>query len=45
MRGSQHSKAPREYDVTKHGFVIGKGLERFHGSVSGAPYLTATPPA
>jgi circadian clock protein KaiC len=45
MRGSQHSKALREYDITKHGFVIGKGLERFHGSVSGAPYLTASPPA
>jgi circadian clock protein KaiC len=45
MRGSQHSKALREYDITKHGFEIGKGLEGFHGSVSGAPYLTATPPA
>jgi circadian clock protein KaiC len=45
MRGSQHSKALREYDITKHGFVMGKGLEGFHGSVSGAPYLTATPPA
>jgi circadian clock protein KaiC len=44
MRGSQHSKALREYDITKHGFEIGKGLEGFHGSVSGAPYLAATPP-
>lgn len=42
MRGSQHSKAFREYEITKHGFAIGKGLEGFRGSISGAPYLTAT---
>jgi circadian clock protein KaiC len=43
MRGSQHSKAFREYDITNHGFEIGRGLEGFHGSISGAPYLLATP--
>ncbi|HEX5726515.1 MAG TPA: ATPase domain-containing protein [Longimicrobiaceae bacterium] len=41
MRGSQHSKAFREYDITKHGFEVGGGLEGFRGSISGAPYLTA----
>jgi circadian clock protein KaiC len=40
MRGSQHSKAFREYDVTERGFEVGGGLEGFHGSISGAPYLT-----
>lgn len=40
MRGSQHSKAFREYDITKHGFEVGGGLEGFRGSISGAPYLT-----
>ena len=42
MRGSQHSKAFREYDITKHGFEVGGGLEGFRGSISGAPYLIAT---
>jgi circadian clock protein KaiC len=40
MRGSQHSKAFREYDITERGFEVGRGLEGFHGSISGAPYLT-----
>jgi circadian clock protein KaiC len=43
MRGSQHSKAFREYEITKHGFEVGGGLEGFHGSISGAPYLTESP--
>lgn len=41
MRGSQHSKAFREYEITKHGFEVGAGLEGFRGSISGAPYLAA----
>ncbi len=41
MRGSQHSKAFREYDITERGFEVGGGLEGFHGSISGAPYLMA----
>jgi circadian clock protein KaiC len=41
MRGSQHSKAFREYDVTKHGFEVGGGLDGFRGSISGAPYLAS----
>lgn len=40
MRGSQHSKAFREYDITGRGFEVGGGLEGFHGSISGAPYLS-----
>lgn len=43
MRGSQHSKAFREYDITRHGFEVGGGLEGFRGSISGAPYLAAPP--
>ncbi len=43
MRGSQHSKAFREYDITEHGFEVGGGLEGFRGSISGAPYLTGSP--
>ncbi len=40
MRGSQHSKEFREYEITGHGFEVGGGLEGFRGSISGAPYLT-----
>ena len=40
MRGSQHSKAFREYEVTGRGFRVGGGLDGFHGSISGAPYLS-----
>ncbi|HLM66805.1 MAG TPA: ATPase domain-containing protein [Longimicrobium sp.] len=43
MRGSQHSKAFREYDITAHGFEVGGGLDGFRGSISGAPYLTGVP--
>lgn len=43
MRGSQHSKAFREYEITRHGFALGGGLEGFRGSISGAPYLTGSP--
>jgi circadian clock protein KaiC len=41
MRGSQHSNAFREYEITKHGFEVGGGLEEVRGSISGAPYLGA----
>ena len=40
MRGSQHSKAFREYEITRGGFEVGGGLDGFRGSISGAPYLT-----
>lgn len=40
MRGSQHSKAFREYEITGSGLVVGGGLDGFRGSISGAPYLT-----
>jgi circadian clock protein KaiC len=41
MRGSQHSKEFRKYEITGHGFEVGGSLEGFRGSISGAPYLTA----
>jgi circadian clock protein KaiC len=39
MRGSQHSKAYREYEVTGQGFVVGGDLNGYTGRISGAPVL------
>lgn len=39
MRGSQHSKEFREYEVTATGIEIGEDLSGFEGSISGAPAL------
>jgi circadian clock protein KaiC len=35
MRGSQHSKELRRYDVTESGIVMGEGLTGYHGIVTG----------
>ena len=40
MRGSQHSKAYREYEITNRGFVVGGDLNGYTGRISGAPVLT-----
>jgi len=40
MRGSQHSKDFRQYEVTGAGIEIGEDLSGFEGSISGAPALT-----
>ena len=40
MRGSQHSKAYREYEITNSGFVVGGDLDGYTGRISGAPVLT-----
>ena len=40
MRGSQHSKAYREYEITDRGVVVGGDLEGYSGRISGAPHLT-----
>jgi circadian clock protein KaiC len=40
MRGSQHSKAYREYEITDRGFVVGGDLDGYTGRISGAPVLT-----
>jgi circadian clock protein KaiC len=40
MRGSQHSKAYREYEITDRGFVVGGDLGGYTGRISGAPVLT-----
>jgi circadian clock protein KaiC len=40
MRGSQHSKAYREYEITGRGFVVGGDLNGYAGRISGAPVLT-----
>jgi len=39
MRGSQHSKEYREYEITDHGIEIGGDLDGYVGRISGAPYL------
>ncbi|HYJ79812.1 MAG TPA: ATPase domain-containing protein [Longimicrobiaceae bacterium] len=40
MRGSQHSKEFREYEITSRGLEVGGGLDGYRGGISGAPYLT-----
>ncbi|CUS39749.1 ATPase domain-containing protein [Candidatus Nitrospira nitrificans] len=37
LRGSQHSKELRLYEVTNEGLVIGNGLTGYEGLMSGAP--------
>jgi circadian clock protein KaiC len=40
MRGSQHSKEFREYEITGDGFVVRGDLDGYAGRISGAPQLT-----
>ena len=40
MRGSEHSKEFREYEITGEGFVIRGSLDGYTGRISGAAYLT-----
>lgn len=40
MRGSQHSKEFRQYEVTRRGIEVGSGLEGYRGSMSGAAHLS-----
>jgi circadian clock protein KaiC len=40
MRGSQHSKAYREYEITDTGFVVRGDLDGYTGRISGAAVLT-----
>ncbi|CAN5243074.1 ATPase domain-containing protein [soil metagenome] len=40
MRGSQHSKEYRQYEITDHGFEIRGDLDGYSGRISGAPHLT-----
>jgi circadian clock protein KaiC len=35
MRGSQHSKELRTYEVTEHGLAIGGALTEYHGIITG----------
>jgi circadian clock protein KaiC len=39
MRGSQHSKEFREYEITGAGFVVGGDLDGYSGQISGAAHL------
>ncbi len=40
MRGGEHSKEIREYEITHEGLVIGKRLKGFRGLISGVPERT-----
>jgi circadian clock protein KaiC len=40
MRGSEHSKEFREYEITDKGFVVRGSLDGYTGRISGAAYLT-----
>ncbi|CAN5787562.1 serine/threonine protein kinase [soil metagenome] len=42
MRGSQHSKEFREYEITGEGFVVRGNLDGYTGRVSGAAHLTTS---
>lgn len=37
LRGSQHSKELRLYEITNEGLVIGKGLKGYEGLMTGSP--------
>src|SRR5262245_20207258 len=39
MRGSQHSKAMRAYELTSRGLVLGGTMEEYRGLFTGAPVL------
>jgi circadian clock protein KaiC len=43
LRGSQHSKELRLYEVTDDGLVIGNGLTGYEGLMSGTPKRIRTP--
>jgi len=36
MRGSQHSKDLRAYEVTEHGLVVGEALTDYRGIITGS---------
>lgn len=40
MRGGNHSKEIREYDITSDGVVIGKRLQGYRGLITGVPERT-----
>lgn len=43
LRGSQHSKELRLYEVTNEGLVIGNGLNGYEGLMSGTPRRSSKP--
>jgi circadian clock protein KaiC len=44
LRGSQHSKEIRLYEVTNEGLIIGNGLHGYEGLMTGTPRLLNSPP-
>ncbi|MCC2642237.1 MAG: Circadian clock protein KaiC [Nitrospira sp.] len=45
LRGSQHSKELRLYEITNEGLVIGTGLKGYEGLMTGTPRLLDGPPS
>jgi len=39
MRGGQHSKELRAYEITSHGLVVGDSLKEYRGLITGVPEL------
>jgi circadian clock protein KaiC len=37
MRGSEHSRDYRAYEITEHGAIVGKRLDDYHGITTGVP--------
>jgi circadian clock protein KaiC len=44
LRGSQHSKELRLYEITSEGLVIGNGFHGYEGLMTGTPRLLKGPP-
>jgi len=44
LRGSQHSKELRLYEITNEGLVIGEGLQGYEGLMTGTPRRCDDPP-
>lgn len=44
LRGSQHSKELRLYEITNEGLVVGNGLQGYEGLMTGTPKLLNNPP-
>jgi circadian clock protein KaiC len=44
LRGSQHSKELRLYEITHEGLIIGDGLHGYEGLMTGTPRLLNNPP-
>jgi circadian clock protein KaiC len=44
VRGSEHSKDLRAFEITRDGIVMGETLSGYEGLLSGNPVLMPAPP-